>query len=125
MTTEEYRALQKESPLERSLAAQLEKAGLSFERQFRFCPTRKWKADFLLLHYRILVEVDGGVWSRGKSGHNSGTGIAAGYERANEAQILDYKILRFEGNAIKSGEAIRTILRACQIGEGKEWRGSR
>ncbi len=119
MKIEEYRTLQKQSPLERELETQLVRAGLAFEKQFRFAPLRKWQSDFYLAHYAVLIECDGAVWSRGKTGHNSGTGIAKGYERCNEAQILGYKMLRFEGKAIKSGEALLMILRACKIGEHK------
>lgn len=125
MKPDEYRSLLKQSPLEREMEAQLVRAGISFEKQFRFAPLRKWKADFLLSHYKVLVECDGAVWSKGKTGHNSGTGIASGYERCNEAQILGFTMLRFEGKAIKDGTALATILRACQIGEHKAWRGSR
>lgn len=121
----EYQKLSKQSPLQRELKAQLERAGFAFEEEFRFIPERKWKADFYLRHYRILLECDGGLWSKGNSGHSSGTGIINGYDRCNEAQIAGYKMLRFDGNAIKNGEAMKVILRACQIGEGKEWRGSR
>lgn len=119
MTTEEFRALQKQSPLERELQSQLDRAGIAFETQYKFSPERKWRSDFFLRHYGILLEVDGGVWVKGESGHNSGSGITRGYERANEAQILGYKILRFEGNAIKSGAAMQTILRAIGIGANK------
>ena len=67
-----FRALQKESPLERELAAQLDRAGIAYERQFRFDPARKWKSDFYLRHYNILIEADGSVWSLGKTGRING-----------------------------------------------------
>lgn len=122
----------KDFDLEGSLALQLDRAGILYEKQFKFHPARKWKADFALmesqmpfdrelLNLKILVECEGGVWKKGL-GHSSGTGIARDIEKHNEAQICGYRVLRFESNAIKNGEAIRTIQRALGIGEHKNFK---
>lgn len=104
---------------EEDLRRQLDTAKIPYDRQVKFSDTRKWKCDFLLRHHMVICEVDGGTWSRGKSGHNSGVGIRAGYERANAAQLLGYKIFRFTTDQVASGYAIETVLLAIGVGANK------
>jgi hypothetical protein len=39
------------SPAETLLAVQLEQAGIPFEREYKFHPSRKWRADFALWEF--------------------------------------------------------------------------
>ena len=51
---------------EQTLSLQLKVLRIEFEQEFQFHPTRKWRADFHLKGRRILVEVEGGIWSNGR-----------------------------------------------------------
>lgn len=96
---------------EETLALQLRAYKIAFEREFKFHPTRRWRADFHLPDYMILVEIEGGIWMK-KGGHNTGFGIMRDMEKHSQAQILGYIVLRYTPNQVKSGQAIAEIRRA-------------
>ncbi len=64
-----------------------------FVKEFKFCPTRKWPADFAWPAYMLLVEVEGGTYIQGR--HTRPIGYRKDCEKYNEAQMLGYKVLRF------------------------------
>lgn len=86
--------------------------GVPFEREFRFCKTRRWRADFHIVGSMLLVEVEGGVWTGGR--HTTGAGYSADLEKYNSAQLLGYRVLRYTTDMVSSGEAIMGILEAIQ-----------
>lgn len=92
---------------EATLSLQLKAMKINFEREFKFCPDRKWKADFYLIGRMVLIEVEGGIWSGGR--HTRGKGYIGDMEKYNTAQNLGYKVLRFSTEQVKSGLAIRQI----------------
>lgn len=81
------------------------------QREYRFHPTRRWRFDFAWPSIKLAMEIDGGTWA-GKSGHNSGAGIARDIEKINEAVILGWRVLRATTNMAKSGEALMLVRRA-------------
>ncbi len=62
--------------------------------EFMFHPTRKWRADFCLPTYRILVEIEGGIFSGGR--HTRGAGFAGDMEKYNEACKMGYCVMRYQ-----------------------------
>jgi len=103
---------------EDELSFQLDAVGITYEREYKFCPGRRWRADFYIKPL-ILVEVEGGVWVKGR--HTRGAGYTMDAEKYNEAQILQFMVLRFVPEHIRSGEALRTIERAIDV--KREWMG--
>jgi len=65
--------------LENLLAFHLQINGLGhhFVRQHRHIEGRQFRLDFADPVNRVGIEVQGGIWMPGKSGHNWGTGIEA------------------------------------------------
>lgn len=47
--------------LEGRLAQQMIAAGLKFERQYKWCPGRKFRADYAMPERKLLIELDGAV----------------------------------------------------------------
>lgn len=84
-------------------------AGL-FQREYRWHPTRRFRADFAWPKQRLLVEIDGGQWLRG-TGHNSGTGKERDCEKDAEAALLGWVTLRFTTNMVRNGTALNYIER--------------
>lgn len=61
--------------------------------EYRFHPVRKWRADFCMPKYHILIEIDGGTWSGGR--HTQGVGFQKDQEKTNAAAICGFWVLRF------------------------------
>lgn len=70
--------------------------------EFKFHPTRKWKADYKVSP-SVLVEIEGGVFSQGR--HTRGVGYTKDCEKYNEAQSLGYKVYRFTTQQVLTGKA--------------------
>mgnify|MGYP002652042994 CR=1 FL=1 len=98
---------QQPSEGEAILMRDLRALGIGFEHEYKFHPTRKWRADFLISDTKILVEVEGGIWSQGR--HTRGTGYIGDMEKYNAAAILGFQVLRFSTQQVKSGLAVQQI----------------
>lgn len=89
------------------LSQHLRTLKIEFEQEFKFHPTRKWRADFHLKDKKILVEVEGGIWSNGR--HTRGKGYLADLDKYNAATMMGYQVIRFSTEQVKSGSAIEQI----------------
>lgn len=96
----------------RRLELQLEAAGLSFVKEFRFHATRNWRTDFALpaLSPRLLVECEGGSFIGGR--HTTGAGYERDIEKYNIAILLGYVLIRCTPKHIDDGLALAWIQRA-------------
>ena len=92
---------------ELKLALGLKALKIDFEQEFKFHPSRKWRADFHLKGRMILIEVEGGIWSGGR--HTRGKGYIGDMEKYNAAAMLGYQVIRFSTEQVKSGLAIQQI----------------
>ena len=96
-----------ESEGESLLSLQLKALKIAFEREFKFCQDRKWRADFHLVDKMILIEVEGGIWSGGR--HTRAKGYLGDMEKYNSATMMGYQVIRFSTEQVKSGLAIQQI----------------
>ena len=114
------------SPAEHLLSVQLEQAGIPFEREYRFAPPRRWRADFYLGHYMgsnsclecgkpILVEIDGGGYVAGR--HSRGAGMEKDAEKQSAAAILGYRVVRVTPKQVEDGRALSWIRQALGLEE--------
>jgi very-short-patch-repair endonuclease len=102
-----------QSKLEDLFAFQLDALGLTgYVREYPAIPGRKFRFDFAFVKERLLVEVNGGTYTKGA--HSTGRGIARDYEKANLAVLQGWRVLSFDGKAIKSGEAVEVIRQALE-----------
>ena len=92
---------------EAKLARELKTLKIKFEQEFYFHPERKWRADFHLIDKKILVEVEGGIWSGGR--HTRGKGYLRDLEKYNAATMMGFQVIRFSTDQVKSGHAIQQI----------------
>ena len=109
------------SQLEEELAFQLQAVGIEFEREYKFCRGRRWRADFHIKPM-ILVELEGIIYRPKpgqKSRHTTPKGFEDDCEKYNEANILRFNVLRFTQKHIKSGYALQTIERLMEV--KREW----
>lgn len=99
------------STLETQFALQLSRAGLPApERELRFHPARKWRLDFAWPAALVAVEIDGGTWAQGR--HTRGRGYEADCEKAAEAALAGWMVLRVTGGQVRSGQALDWLSRA-------------
>lgn len=99
------------SPLERAILTQIKMYGLPEpELQAMIIPGRKWRWDMAWPSKRLAVEIQGGVWTRGK--HGRGSGIIADMDKLNAATLAGWRVLQFAVNHVDSGEAVATIEKA-------------
>lgn len=62
------------------------------ETEWLFHPTRKWRFDYAWPKDLVALEVEGGVWTRGR--HVRGAGYLKDIEKYNAAQLLGWTVLR-------------------------------
>jgi len=96
------------SQLEELFAYQVRAVGLPDPvREHTFAKPRRWRFDFAWPDFCVAVEIEGGVWSRGR--HGRGSGIVGDIEKSNAAVMRGWRLLRFTGDMVKKGEAIRLL----------------
>ena len=86
--------------------------------------TRKqayWVFDFLFRDFKIIVEIDGGIWMRGGGAHSHPVDITRNMAKGNDAVLQGYSVLRFTPDEVKSGHAIAFTQRLLAA---KGWRAS-
>jgi len=90
------------------------KLGLSApEREYRFDPERRWRFDYAWPSLKVAVEIEGGIWIRGR--HVRPTGYLADLEKYNRAVVLGWRVLRYAPHQLGRLEHdLRTLL---DIGE--------
>ena len=98
----------KESVLEALFYQQTRGFGLPEPvRELAFHEERKWRFDFAWPDQKIAVEVEGGIWNQGR--HTRSHGFMADSQKYNTALSMGWKVLRFTGPDIRSGEAIKVV----------------
>lgn len=114
--------MSKQKDLECQLAEAMVDQGDLPKWETHFCfnqPTNRMEFDFAWPEYKLAIEVDGGQWSRGKMGHNSGTGVERDARKGNYAILKGWTLLRFVTDHIEKEmdqytiPAIREALLRC------------
>ena len=80
--------------------------------EFKFHPTRKYRADWAFINARLLVEVEGGAFLKDGGRHNRGAGFRNDLEKYAEAAILGYRVIRVLPEWIEDGRALTYVERA-------------
>ena len=83
--------------------------------EWRFDERRKWRFDFAFVDQRIAVEVQGGIWTRGR--HVRPAALKKEWEKLNAAAGQGWRILYCEPRAIGTLKFSKEIERAlcCEI----------
>jgi len=78
--------------------------------QHRFAEGRRYRFDRAWPDQLVAVEVQGGIWTRGR--HARGSGIAAECQKFSLAAALGWRVLPVTREMIESGDAVRLIAQA-------------
>ena len=79
-----------------------------------FDPRRKWRIDYFWPEFKLAVEIEGGLFTRGR--HVTGTGSIGDIEKYNFLTLYGLRLLRFTPRQVKSGYA-PAFIRAFLKGE--------
>lgn len=60
--------------------------------EYKFHPTRKWRFDWCWPTQKIALEIEGGVYTRGR--HTRGKGYENDVRKYNAATLLGWKVIR-------------------------------
>ncbi len=71
--------------------------------EYRFAPPRRFRFDRALPSVRVAVELDGGVWSRGR--HTRGAGYERDSEKANMATAAGWRVFHLTRSMLESDPA--------------------
>lgn len=82
--------------------------GPRLEREYEFHPVRRWRADFAHVESMTLVEIEGGIWVKGR--HSRGSGFEKDCEKYLEAALLGFKLIRLAPKQI-TAETLDRIAR--------------
>lgn len=84
-------------------------AGFKFEMQYMPVPGRKFRSDFYIPKYNLIIEIEGGIWmSKGR--HTTGTGFSADIRKYNAIVLQGYKVIRFSGDDfMRIGKDLYTV----------------
>lgn len=97
---------------EAELMLQLRANKIAYKPEFKFAEHRRWRADFLITGTRILIEVEGGIFSNGR--HTRGTGYTKDCEKYNWAASNNWLLLRFTTAQVQSGAALDAIVKTLE-----------
>jgi len=61
--------------------------------EYRFCPSRKWRADYCFVDQKLIIEIEGGAFTKGR--HTRGKGYINDMEKYNAMTVLGYRLLRY------------------------------
>ncbi|OYD41163.1 endonuclease domain-containing protein [Sphingobacterium cellulitidis] len=92
--------------------------GLEVWPEFHFSIERNYRLDYAIPEFKIAIEVDGGIWMKGNSGHSSGKGIKRDMDKGNLLQLYGWKTIRIEPNEIVSDkvlESIKTLMNNSKV----------
>jgi len=87
-----------------------QQTGYEAVREFRFHGSRKWRFDLAWPAVGIALEIDGGVWSRGR--HVRPLGYLKDVEKLNAANLMHWHVFRTDWQSVKNGEALKLMLDA-------------
>jgi hypothetical protein len=97
--------------LEDQFAVQIERYGLPEpvrEYQFEDTPVA-WRWDFAWPQYKLLVEINGGIYQDPPTGHRSISGLLRDYAKLNAATQRHWWSMSFDNKAVESGEAVLMV----------------
>lgn len=71
--------------------------------EYRFEPSRRWRADFAWPDSRVMVELEGAVWAGGR--HTRGAGFEGDCAKYNRAAELGWRVFRYTAGMLKADPA--------------------
>lgn len=96
--------------------------GIDVWPEFYICTDRLFRIDYAIplkidgSELRLSIEVDGGIWLKGNSGHSSGSGIKRDQEKASLLASLGWLLIRVQPSELVSLNTLNLIKKAIDNG---------
>lgn len=87
--------------------------GVKAIKEYRFTPKRKWRFDYAIPQYKIALEVEGGIWTKGR--HTRPKGFIGDIEKYNTATLMGWKLLRTTPQDLTSQKTIKMLKCAINV----------
>ena len=75
--------------------------------EFRFHPVRKWRFDFAWIEQRVALEIEGGIYVRGR--HSRGAGYEKDLEKYAHAMVDGWMVLRVSPGQLRDWQAAKWL----------------
>ena len=75
--------------------------------EYQFCIDRKWRIDYAWPELTIALEIEGGIWTRGR--HITPTGFIKDLEKYNRLAQSGWLLLRYEPRKLDFFQVKKTI----------------
>lgn len=99
------------SEFEELFSRQLALSGLPEPtREHRPIANRRWRVDFAWIEDQVAIEIEGGIWARGR--HIRPSGFIGDIEKYNTLALEGWIVLRLTPEMVESGEGLRLAERA-------------
>lgn len=91
---------------------------IKLEREYSFAKDigRRFRADFAHLEMRVLIEIEGGIWTQGR--HTNPVGYSKDCDKYNLATLYGWKVIRLTQNQLNDDYIIMIgewIRRGCVV----------
>jgi hypothetical protein len=89
--------------------------------EFHFSTERLYRFDYAIpvlkdeIVIKVAIEQEGGIWSKGNSGHSSGTGIQRDMDKNNLAISQGWVIIRRTPDQMLTSETIGLIRKGIEM----------
>lgn len=87
--------------------------GVKVLMEYRFSPRRKWRFDYAIPQHRVALEVEGGIWTRGR--HTRPKGFLGDIEKYNTATLMGWKVLRTTPSELVSTKTVGMLKCAMNV----------
>lgn len=82
--------------------------------EYQFAPPRKWRFDWAWVGHKIALEIEGGVYTRGR--HLRPRGFLADIDKYNTAAIMGWRLVRCTPEQFAAGDGVLLLGRALREG---------
>jgi tRNA(Met) C34 N-acetyltransferase TmcA len=100
------------------------------EREHRFAKPRRWAFDWAWPEAMVALEIEGGLYGRGRkcalcgrrlvAGHTSIERLRTDMEKYNAASLLGWRVLRVTPEQAAAGVAVALVKRALEVSDGSD-----
>ena len=87
--------------------------GIEVVKEFLFHPTRKWRFDYAVPEHKIAIEVEGGVYTRGR--HVRPQGFLGDIEKYNAGTLLGWRIFRVTPDDLLRTKTLNMLKEAISV----------